>query len=197
MTEATTPEPSRKPRRWPWLVIVPVAVVLGFGGGLLLRPDPETVKVPTAATAHKETALTQKANTLSDRANDLDARAEVLRQRESSLNERKTSLNERADKLDQRADDIEQRENKLEERIETVEHNSIGTGTWTVGTDVESGTYRASDVSSSCYWEITKAGTNGGGIVQNGIPGGGNPTVTLSEGQVFSTQRCGEWHKQE
>lgn len=78
-----------------------------------------------------------------------------------------------------------------------VNANSITDGTWTVGTDVQPGTYRTSAAVSSgaCYWEITKSGTNGEDIIQNDIVQGGYPTVTLSVGQDFKTQDCGTWIK--
>jgi len=73
---------------------------------------------------------------------------------------------------------------------------AISGGTWSVGIDFPAGTYRVTaNVGSDCYWSITKTGTNGSEIIENGIPGGGRPTVTLKKGQDFETQRCGVWHK--
>lgn len=75
--------------------------------------------------------------------------------------------------------------------------NTVGDGTWTVGTDVEPGTYRAAAaVGSTCYWGIYRSGSNGGDIIENDIPGGGRPVVTLSAGQDFNSTRCGKWEKQ-
>lgn len=72
----------------------------------------------------------------------------------------------------------------------------VDDGVWTVGVDLPAGKYRTTEaVSSDCYWSITKTGTNGSDIVQNGIPGGGRPSVTLKKGQDFETQRCGTWRK--
>jgi hypothetical protein len=51
-------------------------------------------------------------------------------------------------------------------------------------------------VSSDCYWEITRSGTNGSDIIENDIPGGGLPTVRLSEGQDFTNSRCGTFLRQ-
>lgn len=74
---------------------------------------------------------------------------------------------------------------------------TIKDGTWTTGTDFPPGTYRTTaEVSSGCYWEITKTGSNGssiGDIIANDFPGGGRPSVTLAVGQDFKTQRCGTW----
>lgn len=72
----------------------------------------------------------------------------------------------------------------------------IKEGIWTVGRDIEPGTYTtAKEVLGDCYWSITKSGTNGGDIIENDIVNGGRPTVTLSEGQDFTTSRCGGWTK--
>jgi hypothetical protein len=70
---------------------------------------------------------------------------------------------------------------------------TIAEGTWMVGRDVAAGTYSPNAaVSSQCYWEISQ----GGEIVGNDIPGGGFPTVILSDGQQFKTRDCGSWSLQ-
>ncbi|GAA3009977.1 hypothetical protein [Streptosporangium longisporum] len=79
----------------------------------------------------------------------------------------------------------------VQQPLETIED-----GTWVVGEDIAAGNYKVTaPVSSSCYWEITKSGTNGDDIVENDLPGGGLPRVTLSEGQDFQSLRCGTWSK--
>lgn len=72
---------------------------------------------------------------------------------------------------------------------------TITNGVWTVARDIPAGTYRSNGVSGSCYWEITRSGTNGQDIIANDLPSGGFPTVTLSAGQDFSTDGCGSWKK--
>lgn len=75
-----------------------------------------------------------------------------------------------------------------------INANTISEGTWTVGSDVQPGTYRTrAAVGGTCYWEVDNAS---GGIVKNDIVTGGFPTVTLSAGQTFVTERCGDWLKQ-
>ena len=75
--------------------------------------------------------------------------------------------------------------------------NTVGDGTWTVGRNIDPGTYVATaDVGSTCYWGIYASGSNGADIIQNDLPGGGRPSVTLSAGQDFKTSRCGSWTKQ-
>lgn len=107
--------------------------------------------------------------------------------------------------LTQKVAEIEQREAKVAEREKAVSateqriaDTTITEGTWTVGRDIEAGTYvTQGTVSGSCYWEITRSGTNGGDIIENDIVGGGRPTVTLTVGQDFTTNRCGSWVKQD
>jgi hypothetical protein len=73
---------------------------------------------------------------------------------------------------------------------------TIEDGVWTVGTDFPAGKYRVKEnVQDTCYWEITKSGTNGSSIVENDIVTGGRPTVTLRKGQDFKSQDCGIWVK--
>lgn len=110
--------------------------------------------------------------------------------------DREADLNGREAELDEREAALVERETAVTEQEQTIAANTITDGVWTVGVDIDPGTYRAKAVSGTCYWEITASGSNGYDIVENDLPGGGNPTVTLSEGQDFTTQRCGEWRKQ-
>jgi len=84
--------------------------------------------------------------------------------------------------------------------VDTTEATTTSTmitdGAWTIGVDFPAGKYRTtSPVDPNCYWEIDKSGTNGGTIINNDIPGGGRPTVTLKAGQDFRTRDCGTWTK--
>jgi hypothetical protein len=71
----------------------------------------------------------------------------------------------------------------------------IPDGTWTIGEDYPAGTYRALAVPGTCYWEITKSGTNGADLLANG-DGPGNLRVVLKAGQDFNSRECGSWVKQ-
>ncbi|WP_183099549.1 hypothetical protein [Nocardioides pelophilus] len=72
---------------------------------------------------------------------------------------------------------------------------TITNGVWTVGRDIPPGTYRSNGVGGSCYWAITRSGSNGQDIIANDLPSGGYPSVDLSVGQDFSTDGCGTWKK--
>jgi hypothetical protein len=66
-------------------------------------------------------------------------------------------------------------------------------GTWRVGSDVAPGTYRARG-GDSCYWAILNGPPRGD--ADNIEENGGftaNVVVTLSDGQWFETNDCGDW----
>ena len=72
----------------------------------------------------------------------------------------------------------------------------IEEGTWAVGQDVRPGMYKIIEpIAGDCYWEITRLG-NPGDIIDNDLPTGGRPTVTLRKGQEFTNQGCGVWGRQ-
>lgn len=92
---------------------------------------------------------------------------------------------------------VKKREEAVTGAEKTKAANTVADGTWTVGKDIEAGTYRAAaDVGSTCYWGIYATGSNGSNIIENDIPGGGRPTVALAGGQDFKSSRCGKWEKQ-
>ena len=63
-----------------------------------------------------------------------------------------------------------------------------------VGGDFPAGTYRvtASVAGMDCYW-LKASNAEGSDIVDNGLPQGGRPQVTLKKGQWFTSERCGTW----
>lgn len=74
--------------------------------------------------------------------------------------------------------------------------DTITDGIWLVGEDIKPGSYKTTElVDDDCYWAILVGGSNGD-IIDNSIPGGGYPRVTLSKGQEFETNQCGEWQRQ-
>lgn len=94
---------------------------------------------------------------------------------------------------------------KVENRIvETVDPSTGATTTKTaptidgdsivhVGEDAQAGTYRAEEkVDGLCYWMKSKD-AEGEFIIDNDIPSGGRPQVTLKKGQWFTTRGCPDW----
>lgn len=167
-------------------------VVAGIGAGTTL-PDPKNSREFQALTAEKE-ALQSDMKSLQGNYDTLDA---GIKGREARVQAREDAVG-KADAAVKTADAAVKRREAAVKTAETTQAaNTIKEGTWTVGVDIQPGTYRATaDVSSGCYWGIYRSGSNGSSIVDNDIVSGGRPTVTLSVGQDFKTSRCGSWLKQ-
>jgi hypothetical protein len=63
-----------------------------------------------------------------------------------------------------------------------------------VGEDVAPGVYRVVEPidGGQCYWKKS-SDAEGDNIIDNDIPAGGRPQVTLKKGQWFTSKRCPEW----
>lgn len=102
-------------------------------------------------------------------------------------------LKSKHDDLQKQVDDAKKQLETLTGQVEQAKRNSVSAGVWQVGKDIEAGTYRAtSPVGDDCYWEVK----SGGEIVQNDIPGGGYPEVTVTDGQQLKISACGTFARQ-
>jgi hypothetical protein len=127
----------------------------------------------------------------------LENRVQAYEDREGDVEELAAQVEERAAELEGMEAAVAAREAAVAATEEQIAATTITTGVWTVGTDIEPGTYRTAEaVTGSCYWAIYRSGTNQDDIIQNDIVQGGYPTVTLSEGQDFESSRCGSWVRQ-
>ncbi|WP_147251474.1 hypothetical protein [Blastococcus sp. TBT05-19] len=125
--------------------------------------------------------------TMSDRAREV----------QSAAQEAVDEAAQRRAELDERAAEVAAREQAVTAVEQQIAANSITNGIWTVGVDVEPGTYRVSQpLTGYCYWAIYRTGSNGDDIIENDGPEGGFPTVTLSAGQDFENSGCGTFVKQ-
>lgn len=199
----TTTLETKKPRKRWGLVLAAVAVAGAFAGGTLLGMD---IVDPMES---DEFRTVQASNTklIEERdgiQKEFDALEAGITERESAIEKRGSELDERSGELDERQQELAGQEQAVAEREKAVgvieaeqAANSVGNGVWTVGEDIQPGTYRAKEaVSGDCYWAVLVSGTNGDDIVNNGIPGGGRPKVTVKKGQDFELKRCGTWVKQ-
>lgn len=203
--EETTTAGGRPPqRRGSGRVVVGLVLAAAlFGGGFAAGSagaDPTESDEYRAMVSQRD-GFSAEVSTLEGRVKSLESEAAAL---EDATSEREAAVEARSAELDGREAALDERQTGLEEReaaVTTAEEeeaaNTVGEGTWVVGVDIAAGTYRSDDnVGSDCYWGIYRSGTNGDDILENDIPGGGRPMVTLSEGQDFQTRRCGSWSKQ-
>lgn len=174
----------RRRRRWVWPVAAAVCLLAGIGLG---SSGGGTIS------AVKYDGVVSERDTLAGKVDDAQAAAAAA---EAKLTDQQSALDARAAELDSRQADLEAREAAVTATEQAVAATQIGIGTWTVGVDIEPGTYRTAEaVTSTCYWGIYRSGTNGDDIIQNDIVQGGFPTVTLKEGQDFENG-CGLFVKQ-
>ncbi|ALO65813.1 hypothetical protein AS189_04040 [Arthrobacter alpinus] len=193
-TEAT--DASRPKRRGVKAVAVALAVVLLFGGGFWLgqaTTDPMNSDEYVALEATGQKAATDR-DVFRGQLEELQG--EVAASRSAAV-EQDDAILLREAAVKKAEEEVKKRESAVTAVEKKKEANTISDGTWVVGVDIEAGSYKAaSSVGSSCYWAILVSGTNGDDIINNDLPGGGLPSVTLAAGQDFKSSRCGSWAKQ-
>lgn len=202
MTEVTA-EPAAKPRpAWmiPAIAAGAAAILTLTATGIYVSSVIGQWEDHSAGLKSEVAALERDVDRLTDERDDAlgeiataEGRAEAA---EGVLAGATAELDARAAEIATMEQAVAAREAAVSTAEQRVKATTITTGTWVVGRDVEPGTYTTAGVASSdCYWGIYRSGTNGDDIIDNDIPGGGYPTVTLSVGQDFKTSRCGDWVK--
>ena len=198
-TSAETPEPNvelptpKRKRRWLGRAALAMLLVGAGAAAAILLTDP---------TANEEyQTLSSELKDVTGDFEDLESRyarlSSGISAREDAVTEKEQEQVGRALDLVKREEAVKAREQAVTGAEEEKAANTVSDGTWTVGKDIAPGTYRSSqEVGSRCYWAVLRSGSNGSDILENDIPGGGRPMVTLAEGQDFNTARCGTWQKQ-
>ena len=175
---------------------VALAAAVLFGGGFLtatMTADPTA----SAEYAAMESAGQRAATNRDAYKGQRDALQEKMTAAESETQAKDDAVLLRESAVKKAEEEVKKRESAVTAVEKKQAANTIADGTWVVGVDIEAGTYKAnSSVGSSCYWAILTSGTNGDDIINNDIPGGGLPSVTLAAGQDFKSSRCGSWTKQ-
>lgn len=200
----TTTAPAAKRRKWKLKTILGTAATLVLvGSGAAIGT---TLPDPTASGAYIQ--LDEGMDALDERHRALQKNyatlEELYRKQKSGIEGREASAGAResaAAAAEKKVAEAEAAVKKREDAVAGAEaakaKNTVSDGTWTVGKNIEPGVYATgADVGSSCYWAILASGTNGSDIIENDLPGGGRPTVTLNAGQEFKSTRCGSWTKQ-
>lgn len=195
-------ESKSKKTRW-GLILSSLLVVGALVGGVFWGMN---IVDPTKSDEYL--SLADANSTLSGERDKIKEDFEEL---DAGISDREDALVKRSDALDVQSANLDTRDQELTEAEEAVAarekavgkieaeqlENSVESGVWTVGSDIKAGMYRTKEsVGSDCYWAVLQTGTNGSDIIDNGIPGGGRPTVTVKKGQDFESQRCGTWVKQ-
>jgi hypothetical protein len=145
--------------------------------------------------------LQAQADGLESEIQDLEGRLQRAESRvttaEAEASQAVAAADNRQAALDEREAAVADREAAVAATEQRIAETSIPQGIWTVGLDIEPGTYRTAEpLLDDCYWGIYRSGTNGDDIIENDIPTGGYPTVTLSVGQDFENNGCGTFVKQ-
>jgi hypothetical protein len=189
-----TPSSAKAPKRPRPAWILPAAALAAglLVGGAVGAGVTAAVSDPTASAEYQE--LESQLATARDSAGIAVNRAETA---EAAAASARADAAEREAALKQREADVAAREAAVNATEQQIVANSITEGIWTVGVDIEPGTYRTAEaLTGYCYWAIYRSGTNGDDIIENDGPEGGYPTVTLSVGQDFENSGCGTFVKQ-
>ncbi|MCC9204136.1 hypothetical protein [Arthrobacter sp. zg-Y769] len=176
-----------------WLAAAGVVLLAGgaVGGHFLTDPTRSEEYIALSEESAQRQSMLEKSQ------DDYSTMKEDYDKLSSGMYEREKKVGEREDAVAKSEADVKKRESAVTSAEKQKAANTISDGTWTVGSNVSPGTYTtAADVGSRCYWGIYRSGSNGDDILQNDIPGGGRPTVTLAEGQDFKSSNCGKWVKQ-
>lgn len=204
----TPEEPVRKDKSKNWLVPVIVGVLalgIGGGGGFFLGSDADAVaEVETLTKTNKEldgklkaanTEIETLQNGMTDEQADLESQKADLLEQQEALETAQAELKTQQQEFEDAKKKNEAEAPAPEEKENTV---VITEGRWTVGDDIDPGTYKSTSPVEvdNCYWAITKTGSNGDDIVSNDFGVKGNLTVVLKEGQDFESTSCGTWTKQ-
>lgn len=191
-----------------FILILVAAVLVGGGfwiGKATTDPTVSDEYVALAATADQAAKARDTFEQQRDRVQaELGQLESSIKAREDAADAKVAALDGREAAVKTAEDGIKAKEAAVKKREDAVTGaekkkaaNTVGDGTWTVGVDIEPGTYRSNDnVGSTCYWGIYLTGSNGDDIITNDLPGGGRPSVTLAPGQDFNSTRCGTWSKQ-
>jgi Protein of unknown function (DUF2510) len=172
------PEPDEPDHRRRTMLIATFVGLLAFFLGMAIggngnSPDPAVVDEATASSG---------------------ATAEQLDKRESDLKTREDELTTKQKDLEQRSLDLEARESASPGVPSDSGAGTIGNGVFEVGTDVDPGQYTSEgpdDAQLPCTYKVS-TDEAGDQIVSSKITHS-TGTITLTEGQFFTSQYCKTW----
>ncbi|MDN4611068.1 hypothetical protein [Arthrobacter burdickii] len=172
---------------------------IGVGSAVADPTKSEEYAAVAAESTSRQTLIEEKdayKDKLLDRQKELEAQLDSARALEGEFRSKEESVAKREQAVGAAEAAVKKREDAVKGAEAKKAATTITEGSWTVGRNVEPGTYTTSaPVTGRCYWGIYVSGTNGDDIVANDNVSGGQPTVTLQVGQDFTTNRCGSWSK--
>lgn len=154
------------------------------------------------ATIDRARAAASEANARADRLE--EQRDDAVEDLSDARYEHRVALTALREEQAQKEAELAEREASLvtrEEAVSTAEtvqaSREFSGGMVIVGEQVEAGTYRSGGVGSlgMCYWEWLSSTASDASIVDNGLTDEGTTTVTLRDGDIFTSQSCGTWTK--
>lgn len=172
---AAEPEPEHKRRT---VLTATVVGLLAFFLGMGIGGSGNNAETPVVEEATASSGATEE---------DLDRREAELESREGDLTTKENELN-------QREEDLAARE--LEEPSGTGD-GTIENGVFEVGTDVDPGTYEtegSDDPDLPCTYRVSED-EEGVEIISSEVSEGPG-TVTLEDGQYFTSEYCQTWQRQ-
>lgn len=190
-----TPAPTKR-RRWPWIVGIVAALLLGVGiGASGGEPAPTSVGEPVGGN-DPNTPAPRPTVTVTAEPAELAKREQLLDDLQGELDDLSTALDEKVVALEDWEAELDEREAALEQTETEIAANTIpGDGLWIVGEEIEPGTYR-SDGGQACYWaRLSSTSGEFDAIITNGVPSG--PTTVTIDGSdtAFETTGCADWQK--
>lgn len=195
---AETQGPPKKPRRWPWIAGIVVALVAGVGIGSSGDAEPEIVTETETETVTEEVEVEVEPADLEERREAIATDEGSLETRASELDDREEALDAREEELASQAEDEAETEEAEQEEVSASDAGAIpGSGTFLVGEEIQPGTYRTEGTSGFCYW-ARLSGLSGefDDIITNDFSEGPS-FVTIADTDVaFETSDCGEWTAQ-
>lgn len=170
-------EQAAKRKLWLTATVVGLcALLLGYGIGSRGEEPEPTASVTSAPTSSPE-----------------------LEQLRADLDQRQSELDQREQALDDRENEIEASPSPSPSPTETESaflSDSIDNETVRVGTDVESGTYETDgpeDTTTDCEYTVSRDEDGDDVIKEDTVSG--STSVTLNDGQYFTSDNCMIWDK--
>jgi hypothetical protein len=179
---------ARRPK-----VAIPIALLIGVlaGAGLVaaVTPAPKATSEYLALEGRLDRSMEAKDEDIAEQRDQI----RDLRVEKGKLETAANDVEKQQAAADARDAELASRESAVGAAEAAKKASQFSDGVHIVGTTVSAGVYSISS-SNSCYY-VWRTGTGSDSdIVENNIVSG-PATVTLRDGEIFETNRCGTWNK--